>query len=141
MIIKVRRYHLTQLLWLILFDIMVCLFTKLFWPAVRKNCSGDWEKLLKLETEDQEFANYLKSPEKFIQQWKVSTVFWTECFFRCKICGSFFLSLSICQLFKMKNIIIWVKTLPYFTQMKRCDLMTFSWRLESERARGKSKNL
>ena len=43
-----------------------------------------------------------------------------------------------------------MKTLPYFTQMmifslntsfwtkKRCHLMTFSWRLESERTRGKS---
>ena len=67
------------------------------------------------------------------------------------ICGSFFLSFSRSQVvnfLKWKHH-FWVKTLPYlflsnndlFTQYvflnkKRCHLMTFSWRLESKRARG-----
>jgi hypothetical protein len=42
------------------------LFTKLFWPTVRKNCSGDREKLLKFEAEGQEFAKFLRSLEQFI---------------------------------------------------------------------------
>ena len=33
------------------------LLSKLFWPTVRKNCSSDWEKILKFEAEGQEFAN------------------------------------------------------------------------------------
>ena len=32
------------------------LFPKLFWPTLREKCSGDQEKLLKCEDEDQEFA-------------------------------------------------------------------------------------
>ena len=32
------------------------LFPKLFWLTVRKNCSSDWEKLLKFEAEVPEFA-------------------------------------------------------------------------------------
>ena len=32
------------------------LLPKLFWPTVRKNCSSDWEKLLKFEVEDWEFS-------------------------------------------------------------------------------------
>ena len=32
------------------------LLPKLFWPTVRKNCSSDWEKLLKFEAEGQEFS-------------------------------------------------------------------------------------
>ena len=55
--------------------------------------------------------------------------------------------------FLSENIIIWVRKLPDFTQMmilshntsfwtkKRCYLMTFSWRLESERARVRGKLL
>ena len=35
------------------------LLSKLFWPTVRKKCSSDWEKLLKFETEGQEFANII----------------------------------------------------------------------------------
>ena len=31
------------------------LLPKLFWPTVRKNCSSDWEKLLKFEAEGQKF--------------------------------------------------------------------------------------
>ena len=43
------------------------LLPKLFWPTVRKNCSSDREKLLKLETEGREFAKILRSLEKLIQ--------------------------------------------------------------------------
>ena len=54
--------------------------------------------------------------------------------------------------FLSENIIIWVKTLPYFSQMmifftqylflneKRCHLMTFSWWLESKRTRARGKS-
>ena len=42
------------------------LLPKLFWPTVRKNCSSDWEKLLKFEAEGQEFAKLLRSLEQFI---------------------------------------------------------------------------
>jgi hypothetical protein len=42
------------------------LLPKLFWPTVRKNCSSDWEKLLKFEAEGQEFAKFLRSLEQFI---------------------------------------------------------------------------
>ena len=35
------------------------LLPKLFWPTVRKNCSSDREKLLKLEAEGREFAKFL----------------------------------------------------------------------------------
>ena len=34
---------------------------------MRKNCSSDREKLLKLEAEDREFAKFLRSLEQFIQ--------------------------------------------------------------------------
>ena len=43
------------------------LLPKLFWPTVRKNCSTDREKLLKLEAEGREFAKLLRSLEQFIQ--------------------------------------------------------------------------
>ena len=43
------------------------LLPKLFWPAVRKNCSGDREKLLKFVDEGQEFAKILRSVEQFIR--------------------------------------------------------------------------
>ena len=33
------------------------LFSKLFWPTVRKNCSSDREKLLKFEAGGREFEN------------------------------------------------------------------------------------
>ena len=32
------------------------LLPKLFWPTVRKNCSSDWEKLLKFEAKGQKFC-------------------------------------------------------------------------------------
>ena len=41
------------------------LLLKLFWPTVRKNCSGDREKLLKFEADGQEFAKILRSLEQF----------------------------------------------------------------------------
>ena len=38
----------------------------LFWPAGRKKCASDREKLLKFETEGGEFAKILRSLEQFI---------------------------------------------------------------------------
>ena len=43
------------------------LLPKLFWPTVRKKCSSDREKLWKFKAEGQEFANFLRSLEQFIQ--------------------------------------------------------------------------
>ena len=43
------------------------LFSKLFWPTVGKNCSSDWEKLLKYKAEGQEFAKVLQPREQFIE--------------------------------------------------------------------------
>ena len=34
---------------------------------MRKNCSSDWEKLLKFETKGREFENFLISLEQFVQ--------------------------------------------------------------------------
>ena len=56
---------------------------------LRKNCSFDWEKLLKFETEDREFAKHLRSIEQFIQTLQVRTIFGKKkCFF------NFFLKVS-----------------------------------------------
>ena len=52
------------------------LLPKLFCPTVRKNCSSDWEKVLKFEAEGREFANFLKSLEQFIQAVKGQNNFW-----------------------------------------------------------------
>ena len=52
------------------------LLPKLFWPTVRKNCSGDREKLLKFEAESREFAKILRSLEQFIQTVKGQNNFW-----------------------------------------------------------------
>ena len=52
------------------------LLPKLFWPTVRKNCSSDWEKLLKFEAEGREFAKFLRSLEQFIQTVKGQNNFW-----------------------------------------------------------------
>ena len=38
-----------------------------FWPTVRKNCSSDWEKLLKFRAEGRKFANIVRSLEQLIQ--------------------------------------------------------------------------
>ena len=43
-----------------------------------QNCSSDREKLLKFETEGQEFAKILRSLEEFIQTEKFLV---TECFY------------------------------------------------------------
>ena len=69
---------------------------------------------------------------------------------RCRICGSFYLSLSRRQLFKWnyhylsENIAIFYSNSDVFTQYlflneKRCHLMTFTWCLESERMRVRGK--
>ena len=52
------------------------LLPKLFWPTARKNCSSDWEKVLKFEAEDHEFAKFLRSLEQFIQIVKGQNNFW-----------------------------------------------------------------
>ena len=41
-----------------------------------KNCSSDWEKLLKFEAEGREFAKFLRSLEQFIQTVKGQNNFW-----------------------------------------------------------------
>ena len=43
---------------------------------MRKNCSSDREKVLKLEAEGQEFATFLRSLEEFIQIVKGQNNFW-----------------------------------------------------------------
>ena len=52
------------------------LLPKLFGPTVRKNCSSDWEKLLKFEAEARELANFLRSLEQFIDTVKGQDKFW-----------------------------------------------------------------
>ena len=56
------------------------LFPKLFWPTVRKNCSSDWEKLLKLEAKGREFEIFLRSLEQFIRE-RSEQLLGTECLF------------------------------------------------------------
>ena len=45
---------------------------------MRKKCSRDREKFLKFEVEGQEFANFLRSLEEFIQTGKVRTIFLSQ---------------------------------------------------------------
>ena len=52
------------------------LLPKLFWPTLRKKCFSDREKLLKFETEGQEFAKLLRLLEQFIQRVKGQNNFW-----------------------------------------------------------------
>ena len=65
------------------------------------------------------------------------------------IYGSFFLSLSSCQLFKVKTSLFdwkhyhisfkwWFFHPIHLFEQKRCYLMCFSWRLDRKRIRGKS---
>ena len=57
----------------------------LFWPSVRKKCSSDREKLLKIDAECQEFAKFLRSLEQLIQTvkgQKSEQLLVTECFFK-----------------------------------------------------------
>ena len=55
--------------------------SKLFWPYVRKNSSSDREKHLKIQTEDREFANFLRSLEQFVQTGKGQNNFGSRMFF------------------------------------------------------------
>ena len=71
---------------------VIILFRTLFRPTVKKNndreklggrprtfnCSSDREKLLKFEAEVQEFANFLRSLEHFIQTLKGQNNFWEQ---------------------------------------------------------------
>ena len=57
------------------------LLPKLLWPTVRKNCSSDWEKLLKFKAEGQEFTKLLRSMEQFIQTVKGQNNFWNRLLF------------------------------------------------------------
>ena len=43
---------------------------------MRKYCSSDREKLLKFESEGQEFAKMLRSLEQFVQKGKGQNNFW-----------------------------------------------------------------
>ena len=54
------------------------LFPKLFWPTVRKKCSGD----LKFEAEGREFAKVFRSLEKFIRTVKSQYNFWNRILFQ-----------------------------------------------------------
>ena len=57
------------------------LLPKLFWPTVRKNCSIDWEKLLKFEAEGRDFSNFLRS-RTIHSNSERSVQFWVKkCFF------------------------------------------------------------
>ena len=44
--------------------------------TMRKNCSSDGEKLLKLEAEGREFAKILRSQEQFVRTVKGQNNFW-----------------------------------------------------------------
>ena len=63
--------------WHVVFEAVISKFngillSKLLWPAVRKNCSCDREKLLKAEN----FARFLRLLEQFIQTVKGQNNFW-----------------------------------------------------------------
>ena len=60
----------------IFFEKFDILLPKLLRPTVRKNCSGDREKLLKFEIEIRDFSNLLRSLEQFIQTVKIQNNFW-----------------------------------------------------------------
>ena len=59
------------------------LFSKLFWPIVRKKCSRDREKLLKLEAKGWEFAKILRPLAEFIRAVKGQYNFWNRMFLTC----------------------------------------------------------
>ena len=48
---------------------------------MRKNCSSDREKLLKVEAEGREFSKFLRSLKQFIQTVKGQNNFWKQIFF------------------------------------------------------------
>ena len=57
------------------------LLPKLFWLTVRKNCSSDWEKLLKFEAEGRELAKFLTSQGQFIWIVKGQNIVWSRMLF------------------------------------------------------------
>ena len=57
-------------------------FSKLFYPAVRKSCSRDQEKLLKFEAAGWEFAKFLKSLEQSSRTVKGQYNFWNRMLFK-----------------------------------------------------------
>ena len=72
---------------------------------MRKNCSGDREKLLKFEAEGRELAKFLRSLEQFIQTVKGQNNFWKQnAFLTCS--WRFLRSNNLEQLgFKLEKII------------------------------------
>ena len=52
--------------------------TKLFLPTVRKNCTNDQDFFLNFKAEGQEFANFSRSLEQFIQTVKGQNNFWKQ---------------------------------------------------------------
>ena len=73
------------------------LLPKLFWPTVRKYCSSDREKVLKIEAEGREFSNFLRSLEQFIQTVKGQNNFWYQ-----NACSWMFLISNELEQFKFK---------------------------------------
>ena len=73
---KTRQVFMMSLLNYPFCKINCILLPKLFWPTVRKKCSRDREKLLKLGVEGREFPDLLRSLEKFIQTVKGRNKFW-----------------------------------------------------------------
>ena len=71
--------------------------------TVRRNYSSDREKLLKFEAESQEFANFFRSLQQFVQKVKGQNNFWQQNAFL--TCSCWFLtSDKLEQLeFKLKN--------------------------------------
>ena len=86
------------------------LFPKLFWPAVRKNDSTDWEKLLKFEAEGQEFARFLRSQEQLIRTVKAKNNFEKEYFF---------------NLFLEVSQILYIRTIMFQIGKNNWDLETY----------------
>ena len=88
---------------------------KLFWPTMRKNCSSDWEKLLKFEAEGKEFSKSLRSLEQFIQTLKVRTILIQI--------GKKYWELEICKKGK-KKLFLW-KIKPSGLKSKICKFIKF----------------
>ena len=57
------------------------LFTKLFWPTVKKICSSEQQIFLKFDTEGREFAKFLRSLDQFFRKVKGENNFWSRMFF------------------------------------------------------------
>ena len=72
--------------------------TKIVLTYREKNCSSDWEKILKFEAESREFAKIWDHMNNLFKQWKVRTILVTECFFK--------LFLVVSQIYKNRTIII-----------------------------------